>query len=105
MFFISTLLPKPKPHAVLTKSPKPSIDRDSEAANIIEKNTCGWVVEPENEQQLIDSMTRALTTDGRVLKKMGDNSLEYAITHLSKKSNLRRLVSIIEEANGSQVQC
>jgi len=82
-----------------------SIDRDSEAANIIEKNTCGWVVEPENEQQLIDSMTRALTTDGSVLKKMGDNSLEYAITHLSKKSNLRRLISIIEEANRSQVQC
>jgi len=82
-----------------------SIDRDSEAANIIEKNTCGWVVEPENEQQLIDSMIRALTTDDSFLKKMGKNSLEYAITHLSKKSNLRRLISIIEEAKRSQVQC
>ena len=82
-----------------------SIDRDSEAANIIEKNTCGWVVDPENEQQLIDSMTRALTTDGSFLKKMGENSLKYATTHLSKKSNLRALISIIEEANRSQVPC
>ena len=82
-----------------------SIDRDSEAANIIEKNTCGWVVEPENEQQLIDSMTRALITNSRLLKKMGENSLEYAMTHLSRKSNLRTLISIIEEANRSQVRC
>ena len=75
-----------------------SIDLDSEPADIIHENECGYVVEPENEQQLIDTMQKVFEISKDKLIKMGDKSFNYAKEHLSRKHNLSKLMKIILHA-------
>lgn len=75
-----------------------SIDMDSEPANIIRDNGCGVVVEPENEQELVRSMREMLQKSSDELSKMGEQSFTYAKEHLSRKHNLAKIVTIIQNA-------
>jgi len=75
-----------------------SIDEDSEAAEIIRNNDCGWVVEPENEQALIVCMRDVLKVGKGVLGGKAENSYSYAKNNLSQEGNLKKLVSVVIEA-------
>jgi glycosyltransferase involved in cell wall biosynthesis len=73
-----------------------SIDLDSEPADMIRDNGCGLVIEPEDEIQLIECMENIRKLEKENLLSMGENSFIYAKEHLSKKHNLSKLTTIIQ---------
>lgn len=73
-----------------------SLDLESDTARAINESGSGLVVEPENMNGLINAM-RELSSMSKVdLKDKGKSGFEYAMVHFSKKSNLQKVVSIIE---------
>ena len=77
-----------------------SMDRESEAAQIILLNQCGVVVDPENEMALAEQMSVMAQAEPKWLKAQGANSLEFATQNLSRETNLSCLSEIIERASG-----
>ena len=101
-----TALPSKMTAYMFSKKPIiASIDKDSEVAEIIESNACGWVIEAENEQQLIKCMREASNADLECLTKMGENSMHYASQKLSKEYNLTKMVSIIKGVKRVMPKC
>lgn len=82
-----------------------SIDIASEVAGIIEYSSCGWVIEPGNEEQLINHMDIALKSNQHYLQKMGESAFQYAINNLSKEFNLTKLISIIKDTKREVKGC
>lgn len=74
-----------------------SMDQDSDTANAITEAGCGYIVEPENKEQLADMMLKMAEKDRNELAAMGKRGQEYALNHFSKMANLQKLVGIIEE--------
>jgi len=75
-----------------------SIDIDSEPADIIRDNGCGYVVEPEDERELIRCMREISKMSSDELSKMGEQSFNYAKEHLSRNHNLSKLMMIIRNS-------
>ncbi len=75
-----------------------SIDTDSEPADIIRDNDCGIVVEPEDEQELMRCMRDISQKSSDELSTMGEKSFNYAKEHLSRKHNLSKLMTIIQNS-------
>lgn len=73
-----------------------SIDTDCAAANIIYESKCGVVVEPDNLDSLIDGIEHVAKLSQEEKRTMGQRAREYAITVLSKESNLSKVVSAID---------
>jgi len=72
-----------------------SIDIDSEPADIVRNNYCGVVVEPGDEQQLINVIQKVSRMSSDELAKMGERSFLYAKKYLSRKYNLSKLIKLI----------
>jgi glycosyltransferase involved in cell wall biosynthesis len=72
------------------------VERESDVAQILREGCCGFVIEPENEDSLKIKMKEIYDVDKSDLLVMGKSGREYALTHLSKEVNLKKLVSIIE---------
>lgn len=93
-----TALPSKLTAYMLSKKPIiASIDTDSEPADLIRKNGCGYVTEPEDEHQLITCMEDIFRIPREELLMMGMNSLKYAQENLSRKYNLSKMISIIQD--------
>lgn len=75
-----------------------TVEEKSEIAKVIIDNNCGWITEPGNIEQLTDLMRKIQSSPKENLKKLGDNSLEFAKNNLSKKVNLEKLSKIIKAA-------
>lgn len=73
-----------------------SLDMESDTARAINDSDCGIVVEPENEDELIDAMRRASQWGIVLREKKGNAGFSYAISNFSRKSNLEKVVSIIQ---------
>ena len=75
-----------------------SVDQDSATKRILEGEDCGMTVAPDNEAALIQGFISfaKMTVDERT--KMGHNSRDYAMSHLTKDVNLRKVVTIINNA-------
>ncbi len=74
-----------------------SLDLDSDTARAIIKANAGIVIEPENELKLIYSMREvAKWTEADLLEK-GRNGFLYALDNFSRKTNLKKVVEIIEK--------
>lgn len=73
------------------------VDGDSDTANAIKQSNCGWVVKPENIEELSQSMKAVASIPHEELFNYGQNGFNYAMENFSKKKNLRMMVSIIEE--------
>lgn len=90
-------IPSKLPAYMFSKKPIiASVDADSDTAYSILKSGSGWVIEPENKGQLI-SLFKSIyenNQESRVIK--GVNGFNFAIEKFSKKSNLQKIVSIIE---------
>lgn len=69
-----------------------SVDTESDTAECIFKSNAGWVVEPENVEQLAKKMKEIANLDKQNLSTLGAQGLEFAMQNLSKKNNLRKLV-------------
>ena len=73
-----------------------SVDADSDTADSIHKSGCGWVVEPENKNQLI-ALFKTIYEECHELRAVkGMNGFNFAMERFSKKNNLQKIVSIIE---------
>jgi glycosyltransferase involved in cell wall biosynthesis len=73
-----------------------SLDLESETAKAIKESGCGIVVEPENEVQLIKVIKDVSKWDIQTRNKKGNLGFEYAMKNFSKKTNLQKVVTIIE---------
>lgn len=72
------------------------VEQESDVAHILKEGKCGLVTEPDNVTLLVDEMKRLYQMEKNDLEEMGRRGKEYAITHLSKKMNLNRIVNIIQ---------
>ncbi|NDP27137.1 MAG: glycosyltransferase family 4 protein [Flavobacterium sp.] len=75
-----------------------SVDEDSDVARSIITANCGWVVPPENVEQLAKKMRKVTLIPSDQLKIYGENGFNFAMKDLSKKTNLQKVVSIIENS-------
>lgn len=73
-----------------------SVDQDSSTKRILEGEGCGKTVVPDDKEALVNGLKyfAELTTEER--NKMGDNSREYALKHLTREVNLQKVVSTIK---------
>jgi glycosyltransferase involved in cell wall biosynthesis len=74
------------------------VEKESDVANILRDANCGFVVEPENVEAIAFGMKHVSGLNKNELEKLGLNGKEYALSNLSKKTNLQKLVSVIENA-------
>lgn len=93
-----TASPSKLPAYMFSKKPIiASVDIDCDTARVINNTESGWVIEPENIDEMIDVMVKASLTDKAELELKGENGFNFAIKNLSKKNSLKRLVKIILE--------
>lgn len=81
-------------------SSKPVIccaDANSDTAQCIAEANCGYVVEPDNMIELAKVMIEIAKENPSTLKLLGENGRNYALSVFSKKSNLDRLVKVINK--------
>jgi glycosyltransferase involved in cell wall biosynthesis len=74
------------------------VENESDVANILKEANCGFVVDPENAENLKIAMKRLYEMEEADLKEMGEKGKDYALSKLSKKTNLNKVVTIIEGA-------
>ena len=78
------------------------VEPESDVANILNEAGCGFVVEPENVNALAMIMEEVYSMGESDLIEIGQHGKDYAILNLSKKANLQKVVSIIENiSNGN----
>ncbi|MDB5130269.1 MAG: putative glycosyltransferase, partial [Mucilaginibacter sp.] len=70
------------------------VDKNSETERCIFDAQCGWIIEPENEEQLIQIFRQVLNLPQNTLKKMGNNAYEYGKLYFSKEINLQKLLNL-----------
>jgi glycosyltransferase involved in cell wall biosynthesis len=74
------------------------VDEYSDTAYAINKGRCGWVLPPENAEILVNTIKSIISIPHDDLKILGNNGYNYALENYSRKMNLKRLVSVIENA-------
>jgi glycosyltransferase involved in cell wall biosynthesis len=79
-----------------------SVDKDSDTAECIEKSGAGWVVEPDDAQQIASVMGKAFEQSYHVLEEMGSKGLAFSIGNFSKEKNLMMLAEACERAINSR---
>jgi len=75
-----------------------SVDEDSDVAKSIISANCGWIIPPENVEQLAKNMRNATSIPSVQLEIYGKNGFDFAMKTLSKKTNLQKVVTIIENS-------
>lgn len=73
------------------------VDHDSDTALSVIKGKCGWVIKPENVDQLVAGFKNIMNMDKRELTEMGQNGFNYAMDNFSRKNNLVRLCKVYED--------
>ena len=73
------------------------LDSDSDSARIINDADCGIVVDPENEEKMIQTMKNVSCRSQAVLKEKGLKGFDYAMKELSREANLPKIVALIEK--------
>ena len=74
-----------------------SLDLESDTAKAIKDANCGIVVEPENEDILVEAMKDISSWDKYKLYKKGLNGFNYALENFSRKNNLKKIIEIISK--------
>lgn len=93
----STSIPSKLPAYMFSAKPIIAcVDDDSDTASTINSAKCGFVVEPENIDSLAIAMQQVYNMEKSELENLGMNGREYAVLNLSKKINLQKVVSVIE---------
>lgn len=73
------------------------LDEDSDTAKAIIDAGCGWALEPENKEELIETMRKVKNLSPDELKIDGEKGFQYAMRHFSKIQNIKVIVKIIEQ--------
>lgn len=95
-----TASPSKLPAYMFSKKPIIAcLDEDSDTADVIRSSNCGWVLSPENIEILTDLMQRISSLPKELLSQKGNNGFDYAIQNFSKKSNLQKMINVINETS------
>jgi glycosyltransferase involved in cell wall biosynthesis len=70
-------------------------DEDSDTSKCIELADCGYVVVPDNSNELSKVFIAVNKQKDDVLRKMGEKGRNFALDFFSKEVNLKKLVTII----------
>jgi glycosyltransferase involved in cell wall biosynthesis len=73
------------------------VEENSDTANAIKDARCGWIVPPENTDELIKVFQTVVSIPKNDLQKYGLNGFKYAEENFSKKKNLQKLVNLLNE--------
>lgn len=73
-----------------------SVDEDSSTKRILEGEGCGKTVVPDDKEALVNGFKYFAELTSEAREKMGENSLEYAMKHLTREVNLQKVVSTIK---------
>ena len=71
-------------------------DYDSELCSIIKKYDAGVCVEPENVEELVETINK-MKENISLLKVKGTNGRKVVETHFSKKACLKKYMDIFEQ--------
>ena len=74
-----------------------SVDRDSATTRYINEAQCGLVVEPDSIPSLVEGFKKFAAIPKAQLQTYGDNSLRFAMQHLTREINLRMVCDAIDE--------
>ena len=75
-----------------------SVDVDSDTAKAIISADAGIVVEPENEKELVAAIKEIADWEKEMLIEKGNNGFNYSLAVFSRKSNLKKMVDIIQNS-------
>ena len=73
------------------------VDPDSDTAQTIRKADCGWVLPPENPDELTKLLKTVVGLPPQTMKQYGLNGFIYARKHFSRQRNLNKLVRLIRK--------
>ncbi len=73
-----------------------SVDQDSSTKRILEGERCGKTVVPDDKDALINGFNYFAELTSEAREKMGKNSRDYAMKHLTREVNLQKVVSTIK---------
>lgn len=73
------------------------VDKDSDTASIINDSNCGIVVDPSDQQGLVEAINSFINMPVEELNSMGTSGMEMAKKRLSKEKNLEALSRIVTE--------
>lgn len=91
-------IPSKLPAYMFSKKPiLGSLDIESDTAKAIMDAECGIVVNPENEEELIQAWKDMAQWTKEMMKQKGNNGFMYAMNRFSKKHNLPIIIDIIKE--------
>ncbi len=73
------------------------LDEESDAADVIREAECGWVVPPENINELSRNMIMAASCEKEYLMSLGSNGFRFASDNFSSERNVRKLAAEVIE--------
>ena len=73
-----------------------SVDQDSSTRRILEGEECGKTVIPDDKEALVDGFKYFADLTSEEREKMGENSREYALKHLTREVNLSIVINSIK---------
>lgn len=74
------------------------VEEDSDTAEAIKEAGCGWIIEPQNMNALIEIMKKATSMSKQDMLRIGKNGSEYSWKNYCRKTNLDKMVNIIEKS-------
>ena len=91
-------VPSKLPSYMFSKKPIiASVDTDSDTANYIREAKCGYVIAPEDIDQLSKSMAAMINLTKEERNRLGENGFLFAREKLSKTANLQKIIKIIDD--------
>jgi len=75
-----------------------SVDQDSSTKRILECEGCGKTVVPDDKEALVNGLKYFAELTSEEREKMGENSREYALKHLTRDVNLSLVINSIKES-------
>lgn len=91
-------VPSKLPSYMFSKKPLiASVDADSDTANYVREAKCGYVIAPEDIDQLSKSMTAMFDLTEEERNQFGENGFLFALEKLSKTANLQKIIKIIDD--------
>jgi glycosyltransferase involved in cell wall biosynthesis len=91
-------VPSKLPAYMFSKKPVIAcLDEQSDTALAIKSANCGWILPPDNINVLAKTMIDVVSLDHSLLIKYGLNGFNYAIKNYSKKNNLEKILTIINQ--------
>lgn len=68
---------------------------DTEIAEIIYQSGCGWIIEPEQPEQLAVLLEEVSSSSSQDLIRRGQAGREYALNNFSRALNIQRVIDIL----------